>query len=50
MRADVVRLARRAITTGKRAFITANNKAEGNAPLTMVTLGKLIGAANEHQD
>lgn len=42
MRGDVVRLARRAITTGKEAFITANNKAEGNSPFTMVSLGKLI--------
>ncbi len=42
MRADVALLARRALTTGKRAFVTANNKAEGNAPLTMVTLAKLI--------
>ena len=42
MRGDVIRLARRALTTGKEAFITANNKAEGNSPLTMVTLGKLI--------
>jgi uncharacterized protein YecE (DUF72 family) len=42
MRDDIVRLARRAIATGKRAFVTANNKAEGNAPLTMVSLGRLI--------
>lgn len=42
MRGDVVRLARRALATGKEAFITANNKAEGNSPLTMVSLGKLI--------
>lgn len=42
MRGDIVRLARRALSTGKEAFITANNKAEGNSPLTMVTLGKLI--------
>jgi len=42
MRADVVMLARRALKTGKKAFVTANNKAEGNAPLTMVTLAKCI--------
>jgi uncharacterized protein YecE (DUF72 family) len=42
MRADVVMLARRALQTGKKAFVTANNKAEGNAPLTMVTLAKCI--------
>jgi len=47
MRADAVRLARRAISTGKRAYVTANNKAEGNAPLTMVSLAQLIVASLE---
>jgi uncharacterized protein YecE (DUF72 family) len=42
MRGDVLRLARRALSTGKRAFVTANNKAEGNSPLTMVSIGQLI--------
>ncbi len=42
MRGDVLRLIRRALSTGKRAFVTANNKAEGNSPLTMVSIGKLI--------
>jgi uncharacterized protein YecE (DUF72 family) len=50
MRADVVLLARRALKTGKRAFVTANNKAEGNAPLTMVTLAKLIVESIESGD
>jgi uncharacterized protein YecE (DUF72 family) len=50
MRADVVLLARRALTTGKKAFVTANNKAEGNAPLTMVTLAKLIVDSIESGD
>ncbi len=42
MRADVVKLLRRALATNKRAFVTANNKAEGNSPLTMVSIGKLF--------
>lgn len=42
MRSDVLRLVRRALSTGKRAFVTANNKAEGNSPLTMVSIALLI--------
>jgi uncharacterized protein YecE (DUF72 family) len=42
MRSDVLRLVRRALATNKRAFVTANNKAEGNSPLTMVSIGRLI--------
>lgn len=42
MRADVVSFAKRAVSTGKRAFVTANNKAEGNSALTMATIGSLI--------
>ena len=42
MRADVVKLLRRALATNKRAFVTANNKAEGNSPLTMVSIAKLF--------
>lgn len=42
MRGDVLRLVRRALSTGKRAFVTANNKAEGNSPLTMVSIALLI--------
>ena len=44
MRGDVLRLVRRAVSTGKKVFVTANNKAEGNSPLSMVTLAKLIAA------
>jgi uncharacterized protein YecE (DUF72 family) len=47
MRGDVVRLVKRAIATGKNVFVTANNKAEGNSPMTMITLAKLILKANE---
>lgn len=42
MRADILRLARRAVVTGKKAFVTANNKAEGNSALTMLSIAKLI--------
>jgi uncharacterized protein YecE (DUF72 family) len=42
MRADVLGIAKRAIATGKRAFITANNKAEGNSALTMASIGRLL--------
>lgn len=42
MRGDVLRLVRRALSTSKRAFVTANNKAEGNSPLTMVSIALLI--------
>jgi uncharacterized protein YecE (DUF72 family) len=42
MRADVVTFAKRAMATGKRAFVTANNKAEGNSALSMATIGALI--------
>ncbi len=42
MRRDIVRLARRALTTGKKAFVTANNKAEGNSAITMLSIAQLI--------
>jgi len=42
MRADVVAFCKRAISTGKRAFVTANNKAEGNSAFTMATIGSLL--------
>jgi len=42
MRADVVTFAKRALSTGKRAFVTANNKAEGNSALSMATIGALV--------
>jgi uncharacterized protein YecE (DUF72 family) len=49
MRGDVLRLVRRALTTGKRAFVTANNKAEGNSPLTMVSIARLIVEHERHE-
>ena len=50
MRGDVLRLVRRALSTYKRAFVTANNKAEGNSPLTMVSIGQLIVERELQQD
>ena len=46
MRADVVTLAKRALATGKRAFVTANNKAEGNSALTMASIGALLASSD----
>lgn len=45
MRADVVRLARRALARKNKAFIIVNNRAEGNAPLTIDAIGRKIAAA-----
>ncbi len=42
MRSDVVKLLMRAVSTSKQAFVTANNKAEGNSPLTMVSIGQIF--------
>ena len=42
MRGDVLRLAKRALGVRKDLFVTANNKAEGCAPLTVASLGELI--------
>jgi len=44
MRESICQIARRAMTNHKRAYITANNKAEGNAALTMAAIGKMIVA------
>ncbi len=46
MREDVVRLVKRAIDTKKSAFVIVNNRAEGNAPLTIDAIGRMaVGAA-----
>lgn len=42
MRSDVVKLLRRAVSIRKQAFVTANNKAEGNSPLTMISIGQIF--------
>lgn len=41
-RAALVDLCRRALTDGQPAFVIANNKAEGSAPLTLVKLAAAI--------
>jgi hypothetical protein len=42
MRNDVLTLVKRSIATNKRAFITANNKAEGNSAITMASIGAQV--------
>jgi uncharacterized protein YecE (DUF72 family) len=42
MRSDVLTIVNRAITLGKRAYITANNKAEGNSALTMGSIARAL--------
>ena len=38
MRRDAVQLVRKAIGAGRRAYFLVNNRAEGNAPLTVQAL------------
>ncbi len=42
MRQDVTRLAKRSIDRGCDAFIIVNNRSEGNAPMTIDAIGRLI--------
>lgn len=42
MRQDVIRLARRAVEKNAAAFVIVNNRAEGNAPMTIDALGRMI--------
>ena len=42
MRRDVVRLAHRALERGCAAYILVNNRAEGNAPMTINAIGRMI--------
>jgi len=44
MRADTVRLAKRAVERGAQAYILVNNRSEGNAPITINEIGKSIVA------
>ena len=41
MREDVVRLVKRSLETNRSAFIIVNNRAEGNAPLTIDAIGSM---------
>jgi uncharacterized protein YecE (DUF72 family) len=42
MRRDTVNLVRTAIAEGRRAYVLVNNRAEGNAPLTVQALADLL--------
>ncbi len=42
MREDVVRLVQRAVSTARSAYIIVNNRAEGNSPMTLSAIGKLL--------
>jgi uncharacterized protein YecE (DUF72 family) len=35
MRSDTVQLVRQAVGAGRRVYVLVNNRAEGNAPLTV---------------
>jgi len=47
MRSDTVQLVRQAVGMGRRAYVLANNRTEGNAPLTVQGLMGMLreGAA-----
>jgi uncharacterized protein YecE (DUF72 family) len=42
MRREAVHLARQAVSEGRRAYVLVNNRAEGNAPLTVQGLVELL--------
>jgi hypothetical protein len=42
MRREAVQLVRQAVGAGRRAYVLVNNRAEGNAPLTMQGLVGMI--------
>jgi uncharacterized protein YecE (DUF72 family) len=42
MRAEVVEIVARAVQRGRSAFVIANNKAEGSAPLTLFAIAQLL--------
>ena len=42
MRSDVARLCSRGIERNIDVFVTANNKAEGNSPLTIASIGRMV--------
>jgi hypothetical protein len=43
MRREAVQLARQAISVGRYAYVLVNNRAEGNAPLTVQALVHALG-------
>jgi hypothetical protein len=42
MRRETVQLARQAVSEGLRACVLVNNRAEGNAPLTVQALSEML--------
>jgi len=42
MRRETVQLVRQALGAGRRAYVLVNNKAEGNAPLTVQGLVEML--------
>ena len=42
MQSDAVQLVRQAVGAGRRAYVLVNNRAEGNAPLTVQALSEIL--------
>ena len=42
MRRETVHLVRQAVSEGRRAYVLVNNRAEGNAPLTVQALAEML--------
>jgi uncharacterized protein YecE (DUF72 family) len=42
MRRETVHLVRQAVSEGRRAYVLVNNRAEGNAPLTVQALSEML--------
>jgi len=42
MRRETVHLARQAVREGRHAYVLVNNRAEGNAPLTVQALAEML--------
>ena len=42
MRRETVHIARQAVSEGRRAYVLVNNRAEGNAPLTVQALAEML--------
>jgi len=42
MRREAVQLVRQAVSEGRRAYVLVNNRAEGNAPLTVQGLSEML--------
>jgi uncharacterized protein YecE (DUF72 family) len=43
MRRETVQVVRQAVSEGRRAYVLVNNRAEGNAPLTVQALVHALG-------